>query len=78
MGELEIKDAKQFEYLWKANGDLGNGARMKLEDALSVPNFLTRWWASDSAPPEASRICPKMAPSPTTTATNPSVPPIPS
>ncbi len=38
MGDLEITDAKQFEYLWKNNGVLGNGARMNLEDALSVPN----------------------------------------
>jgi hypothetical protein len=35
---LEIKDAKQFEYLWKSNGKLDNGERVKLEDALSVPN----------------------------------------
>jgi hypothetical protein len=38
MGDLEIKDANQFEYLWKNNGVLGNGARMELNDALSVPN----------------------------------------
>ena len=35
---LEIKDAKQFEFLWKNNGRLENGERVKLEDALSVPN----------------------------------------
>ena len=35
---LEIKDAKQFETLWKSNGRLENGERVKLEDALSVPN----------------------------------------
>lgn len=38
MADLEIKDAKQFEYLWKNNGKLDNGERIKLEDALSVPN----------------------------------------
>lgn len=35
---LEIKDAKQFETLWRSNGRLENGERVKLEDALSVPN----------------------------------------
>src|SRR3990167_2025987 len=35
---LEIKDAKQFEFLWKNYGRLENGERVKLEDALSVPN----------------------------------------
>ena len=34
--------------------------------------------ASDSAPPELSSICPKIAPSPTTVATNPNVPAMPS
>lgn len=34
---LEIKDAKQFEFLWKT-GKLENGEKVKLEDALSVPN----------------------------------------
>jgi hypothetical protein len=38
MADLEIKDAKQFEYLWKNNGRFENGERIKLEDALSVPN----------------------------------------
>src|SRR5688500_1434691 len=38
MADLEIKDAKHFEYLWKNNGKLDNGERIKLEDALSVPN----------------------------------------
>lgn len=36
--DLEIKDAKQFEYLWKNNGKLEDGTRIKLQDALSVPN----------------------------------------
>ena len=36
--DLEIKDAKQFEYLWKNNGKLEDGNRIKLQDALSVPN----------------------------------------
>ena len=36
--DLEIKDAKQFEYLWKNNGKLEDGKRIKLQDALSVPN----------------------------------------
>jgi hypothetical protein len=36
--DLEIKDAKQFEYLWKNNGRLEDGQRVKLQDALSVPN----------------------------------------
>jgi hypothetical protein len=36
--DLEIKDAKQFEHLWKNNGKLKDGSRVKLEDALSVPN----------------------------------------
>ena len=35
---IEIKDASQFEYLWKNNGNLENGERVKLNDALSVPN----------------------------------------
>lgn len=35
---FDIKDAKQLEYLWKNNGSLGNGNRIKVEDALSVPN----------------------------------------
>ena len=35
---IEIKDASQFEYLWKNNGSLQNGERVKLNDALSVPN----------------------------------------
>lgn len=36
--DFEIKDAKQFEYLWKSNGHLADGREVKLEDALSVPN----------------------------------------
>lgn len=36
--ELKIKDAKEFEHLWRANGRLEDGVRIKLEDALSVPN----------------------------------------
>jgi len=35
---LEIKDAKQLEFMWKNNGRLEDGTRIKLEDALSVPN----------------------------------------
>ena len=35
---IEIKDASQFEYLWKNNGNLEDGQRVKLNDALSVPN----------------------------------------
>jgi hypothetical protein len=35
---LEIKDAKQLEYLWRNNGQFGEGETIKLEDALSVPN----------------------------------------
>ena len=35
---FDIKDAKQLEYLWKNNGALGDGNRIKVEDALSVPN----------------------------------------
>ena len=35
---IEIKDANQFEYLWKNNGNLQDGQRVKLNDALSVPN----------------------------------------
>jgi hypothetical protein len=36
--DLEIRDATQFEYLWKNNGALGDGNRIELKDALSVPN----------------------------------------
>jgi hypothetical protein len=36
--DLEIKDTKQFEFLWKNNGKLEDGNRVKLQDALSVPN----------------------------------------
>jgi len=36
--DLEIKDAKQFEYLWKNQGTLENGQQLTLQDALSVPN----------------------------------------
>lgn len=36
---LKIEDAKQFEFLWRNNGKLEDGGeRIKLEDALSVPN----------------------------------------
>ena len=35
---FEIKDAKQLEFLWKNNGRLENGEKIKIEDALSVPN----------------------------------------
>jgi len=35
---FEIKDAKQLEFLWKNNGKLEDGTRIKIEDALSVPN----------------------------------------
>jgi hypothetical protein len=35
---IEIKDAKQLEFLWKNNGRLEDGTRIKIEDALSVPN----------------------------------------
>jgi len=35
---LEIKDAKQFDYLWRNNGRLEDGNKVKLVDALSVPN----------------------------------------
>lgn len=36
---LKIEDAKQFEFLWRNNGRLEDGGeRIKLEDALSVPN----------------------------------------
>ena len=34
---LEIKDAKQLEFLWRNNGQLGEG-QVTIEDALSVPN----------------------------------------
>lgn len=34
---LEIKDAKQLEYLWKNNGTFEDG-QFSIEDALSVPN----------------------------------------
>jgi hypothetical protein len=34
---LEIKDQSQFEFLWKT-GKLQSGEKVKLEDALSVPN----------------------------------------
>jgi hypothetical protein len=36
--ELKIKDANQFEFLWRNNGHIEDGVRVKLEDALSVPN----------------------------------------
>lgn len=36
--DFEIKDAKQLEFLWKNNGQLEDGNRVKLTDALSVPN----------------------------------------
>ncbi len=36
--KLDIKDAKQFEYLWRNQGKLTDGTRIKVEDALSVPN----------------------------------------
>jgi len=36
--DFEIKDAKQFEYLWKNNGFLADGKQVELKDALSVPN----------------------------------------
>jgi len=35
---LKIEDAKQFEFLWRNNGKLEDGERIKLQDALSVPN----------------------------------------
>lgn len=35
---LKIEDAKQLEFLWRNNGTQVNGERVKLEDALSVPN----------------------------------------
>ena len=38
MGQLKIEDAKHLEFLWKNGGNLGNGERVTLEDALSVPN----------------------------------------
>jgi hypothetical protein len=34
---LEIKDAKQLEYLWRNNGQFEDG-QFSIEDALSVPN----------------------------------------
>ena len=45
--------------------------------ACCGPNILTRRSASFSAPPDCSSIMPKIDPSPTTTATKPSVFPIP-
>lgn len=38
--KLKIEDASpsQFEYLWRNNGNFENGDRVKLFDALSVPN----------------------------------------
>lgn len=36
--DFEINDAAQLEFLWKNNGDAGNGKRIELKDALSVPN----------------------------------------
>ena len=35
---FEIKDAKQLEFLWKNNGRLEDGTKIKIEDALAVPN----------------------------------------
>lgn len=36
--DFEIKDAKQLEFLWRNNGNAGDGNRISLKDALSVPN----------------------------------------
>ena len=36
--DFKLEDAKQFEYLWRNNGKLEDGQRIKLKDALSVPN----------------------------------------
>jgi len=38
MPALEIKDAKQLEFLWRNNGMLADGSKVSLTDALSVPN----------------------------------------
>jgi len=35
---FEFKDAKQLEFFWKNHGRLEDGTKMKLEDALAVPN----------------------------------------
>lgn len=35
---LKIEDAQQYEYLWRNNGKLSDGNRVKLQDAISVPN----------------------------------------
>lgn len=35
---LEIKDAKQLEFIWRNNGQFQEGQKVKLLDALSVPN----------------------------------------
>lgn len=35
---IELKDQADYEYLWKNNGVKPDGERMKLTDALSVPN----------------------------------------
>jgi len=45
--------------------------------AFLSPKTLTSFRAMDCAPPECSRMAPNIAPSPTTVATKPSVPPIP-
>lgn len=38
MAEFKIEDAKQFEHLWRANGQLEDGSQFTLQDALSVPS----------------------------------------
>lgn len=35
---FEIKDANEFRWMWEANGKQPDGSRIKLKDALSVPN----------------------------------------
>ncbi len=47
-------------------------------EAFFSPNLCNRYFAKASAPPECSKIAPNIAPKPTTTATKPSVFPIPS
>jgi hypothetical protein len=36
--DLKLEDVQRFEYMWKNNGTLQDGTKMKIEDALAVSN----------------------------------------
>ncbi len=54
-----------------------NPVAISAQEAPLSLAFFNRNPATDSAPPECSRMAPNIAPNPTTTATNPKVLPIP-